>query len=119
MCLMLLGMMKTTILYTLYEYNRASFIEMFCVNKDRPQFNCNGKCKLALMQKEENEKRANDILKQLQLEIVYFSPVPRITFCGNPLFNATAKANRTFYYSHNYSFLFTSRSVKPPEIYQA
>lgn len=119
MCLMLLGMMKTTILYTLYEYNRASFIEMFCVNKERPQFNCNGKCKLALMQQEENEKRANDILKQLQLEIVYFSPVKPIAFSNIPLSLWTVKAKLPLYYSHNYTFLFISRSVKPPEVSRA
>lgn len=109
-------MMKTTILYTLHEYNRAAFIEMFCVNKDRPQFNCNGKCKLAKMQQEENEKRAHDLLKQLQLDVVYFSPIKSVSLIGNLLFYLPAKTKQPFCYGHDYSFLFTSRSVKPPEM---
>lgn len=117
MCLILLGMMKTTILYTLYDYNRATFIEMFCLNKDRPQFNCDGKCKLAEMQKEENEKRAHDLLKQLQLDVVYFSPIKPVNLTGNQLLCLSAKM--PFSYGPDYSFLFTSRSVKPPEMLRA
>jgi hypothetical protein len=58
MAIMFLSMMKTTILYTytMYEYDRASFIKMFCINKYRPQLKCNGQCKLSKMQNEENEK---------------------------------------------------------------
>jgi len=119
MCLVLTGMMKNTILYTIYEYNRASFVEMFCVNKDRPQLNCNGKCKLAQMQREQNEKRANDILKQLQLEIVYFSPVNPIRFSDNNLLLPTAKSNLPSYYDLPYSFIYIFKPVKPPEIHRA
>ncbi len=119
MCLVLTGMMKNTILYTIYEYNRASFVEMFCVNKDRPQLNCNGKCKLAQMQREQNEKRANDILKQLQLEIVYFSPVNPIRFSDNNLLLPAAKSNLPSYYDLPYSFIYIFKPVKPPEIHRA
>lgn len=116
MCLMFTGMMKTTILYTIYEYNRASFIEMFCVNKDRPQLNCNGKCKLAQMQQEKDEKRADDILKQLQLEIVYFSPVKPINLLNNGSPILTEKLRLPSYYNLPYSFIYTFKPVKPPEI---
>lgn|GEM_PF-389959 len=118
-CLILTGMMKTTILYSIYEYNRASFIEMFCVNKDRPQLDCNGKCKLAEMQKEQNEKRADDILKQLQLEIVYFSSVKPVNFSNNSLSVLPEKSKLTSYYNLPYSFIYIFKPVKPPETQQA
>lgn len=115
MCLVLLSMMKTTILYTVYQYNRSFFIEMFCVNKDRPQLQCDGKCKLAQMQQEENEKRANDKLKQLQLEVVYFSPVRPVTLINNSVPLPAAECKLPSYYDLPYSFIFISRPVKPPQ----
>lgn len=115
MCLVFLSMMKTTILYTVYQYNRSFFIEMFCVNKDRPQLRCDGKCKLAQMQQEENEKRASDKLKQLQLEVVYFAPVRPVTLINNSVPIWADQSNLPSYYHFSYSFIFISTPVKPPE----
>ena len=115
-CLVLTGIMKNTILYTIYEYNRAAFIEMFCVNKDRKQSDCNGKCMLAQMKHEENEKRANDILKQLHLEVIYFSSVKSTNFSNNRLPLRADKSTLPSYYTLPYSFIYTFKPVKPPEI---
>lgn len=37
---------KSAFIVGFYEYNRSVFIEIFCVNKDKPQIHCNGKCRL-------------------------------------------------------------------------
>lgn len=115
LCLMMVSMMKTTILSTFYQYDKASFIEMFCVNKNRPQLNCDGKCYLAKMQKEQNEKRASDFLKHLQLEVIYFSSANPFTFPNNNLSFPTVKANLPFDYSRTYSFLYSAKLAKPPQ----
>lgn len=108
--------MKTSILYTIYEYDKTFFIELFCVNKDRPQLKCNGHCKLAQMQREQNEKSADNILKQLQSETIYFSPV-LMSLTGNDRSFVIDKTQLPSYYNHLYSFLFTSKLLKPPAIY--
>ena len=113
MFIMLLSIMKISILYTVYEYDRAFFIELFCVNKDRPQLQCNGHCKLAQMQREENEKNADNILKQLQSETVYFSPVSMSAIDYDRSLTAN-EIQFPSYYDHPYSFLFTAKLVKPP-----
>ncbi|MCO5235081.1 MAG: hypothetical protein M9933_02340 [Chitinophagaceae bacterium] len=113
MLIMLLSIMKTSILYTVYEYDKAFFIELFCVNKDRPQLKCNGHCKLAQMQQEENEKNADNILKQLQSEIVYFSPVS-MSLIDKDCFLVTNKIQFPSYHNQLYSFLFTAKLIKPP-----
>lgn len=118
MFIMLLGLMKSSILYTIYEYDKAAFVELFCVNKDRPQLKCHGKCKLAQMQREENEKNADDILKQLQSEIVYSFPVRLTPLTDDAVLFAAAKTNLSSYCNYLYSFLFTSKQVKPPQQYQ-
>lgn len=116
MFIMLLSMMKTYVLYTVYEYDKAFFIDLFCVNKDRPQLKCNGHCKLAQMQKEENEKNADNILKQLQSETVYFSPVS-MSLTGYDRSLMTNKIQFPSYCNHLYSFLFTAKLIKPPAIF--
>ena len=119
MCVMLLSMMKGTMLYAVYQYNEAFFIELFCVNKNRPQLKCNGQCKLAQMQQEENERKANDVLRQLQSETTYFFPVRLMSLSDNELLLIAAKTKLPLYYHQLNSFLFISKPVKPPEIYSA
>lgn len=45
--------------YAGYEVNQQYIASTFCVNKDKPEMHCNGKCYLAnkLKQAEEKEKR--------------------------------------------------------------
>lgn len=114
MCIMLLSIMKIPVLYTIYEYDKAFFVELFCVNKDRPQLECNGQCKLSQMQQEKNEKSADDFLKQLQSETVYIFSVKTMSLTDKNLSLLAVKTKLPSYYNHLYSFLFTSKLVKPP-----
>ena len=107
--------MKNPVLYTIYEYDTDLFITMFCENKSRPQLKCNGKCYLAKMQKEQNENDASNRLKQLQTEIVYFTPISPLSIAGNKIC-LKEESKQTPYYKEIYSFLFTSHLVKPPEV---
>ena len=119
MFIMLLSMMKGTMLYIIYEYNKTFFIETFCVNKDRPQLKCNGQCKLAQMQREENEKKADDMLKQVQAETAFFFPVTSISLIDQEFLLMRSKTKLPIYYNHFYSFLFISKLAKPPEVFIA
>ncbi len=101
-------------LYTVYEYDTKLFVTMFCENKDRPQLKCNGKCYLSKMQKEQDEKDAESRLKQLQTEIVYYNATTSIYIAQNVL-RFVEETEQSAYYNRLYSFLFTSRLVKPPE----
>jgi hypothetical protein len=42
--------------YTYYKLDPVGFIEKWCVNKDKPELKCNGKCHL----KKVSEKKSND-----------------------------------------------------------
>lgn len=48
------------IVYAIYVANKNYVTEVFCINKDKPQLKCNGKChlakSLAKAEKEKNEK---------------------------------------------------------------
>lgn len=105
--------MKNAVLYTIYKYDSDTFIAMFCENKYRPQMKCDGKCKLAKMQKEQNEKEAADTLKQMQTETVSDTPVSSISIDNNELFSL-CKNKQGIYYDQSYSYLYTAELVKPP-----
>ncbi len=114
MCIMVISMMKTPVLYSIYEYDKAFFIELFCVNKERPQMACNGQCKLAKMQQEKDEKSAEDILKQLQFETVYFHSLKGGHAADKRLSSPADTTKLPDSYNHLYSFLFINKLVKPP-----
>lgn len=111
---MLISIMKNSVLYALYDYDKELFISIFCENKDRPQLKCNGKCKFAEMQKEQNEKDANNRLKQLQTEIVYYYPISSLDIAYNDFYSEEI-VRKEAYLNSLYSFLYTSQLVKPPD----
>lgn len=111
---MLIGIMKSPVLYAIYKYDTDLFITIFCENKSRPQMKCNGKCYLAKMQKEQNEKDASDVLKQLQTETVYYNFISPV-YVANNEFLFVEEPEKISYYNRPYSFLFTSHLVKPPQ----
>ncbi|GAA0880527.1 hypothetical protein GCM10009119_34970 [Algoriphagus jejuensis] len=53
----MLNSMVYSVIRGSYELNKAYIIENFCVNKDKPMMNCDGKCYLAEQMKEAKEKR--------------------------------------------------------------
>ncbi len=116
MGIMLLSMMKGTMLYAIYEYDKAVFIALFCVNADRPQLQCDGRCKLAEMQREQNERKADDLLKQFHVEAATFFPAKTMLLAGCQIMTLD-NTKLPVYYNHLYSYLFSSRLVKPPEIF--
>ena len=82
--LMLVCLMKNSILYAVYGFDRDVFIELFCINKDRPYLHCDGKCELSKILKEKQKDNATAVLLQLQLENQYFPPSFSFTFAETP-----------------------------------
>jgi len=61
-----------------FELNQNYIAAELCVNKDKPQLHCNGKCYLMkkLKQAEEKEQKQERQLQKIQLqEPVYYTPV--------------------------------------------
>lgn len=74
---------------------------------------CDGKCKLAKMQKEQNEKEAADTLKQMQTETVFNTPVHPFAI-GNHALSSSKIVKQAGYCNQLYSFLYTAKLLKPP-----
>jgi hypothetical protein len=111
---MLISLMKNTVLYTIYTYDSKLFITLFCENIDRPQLKCNGKCEMAKMQKENKEKNASNTLKELLSKITFYNSNKPFYLADNNVC-LLDKPEQSAYYNNLYSFLYSSRLLKPPK----
>jgi hypothetical protein len=62
---------KNSVLLSFYALNSSSFVELLCVNKEKPQLKCNGKCQLSKIAKEESKKNTPTTNINVQDEVVY------------------------------------------------
>ena len=59
---------------TYYITFTETFIENYCVNKDRPKLNCDGKCELSkLLERDSSEQdQQKDVMMMTSVEIVFY-----------------------------------------------
>lgn len=97
-----------------YETHLNEIIEKYCINKDKPELQCNGKCHLA---KEITGIDATDDTKAIvnvsaAFYPVYFQQVEQSTFT----FIATKKSTKFYKYLYTYSYLLSNKIDKPPMV---
>ena len=70
--LLTLRVMIAPIVYLDYEFNKEFIIKNYCVNKNRPQLHCDGKCylakKLKAAQERDEEKSLQNFVEKLLTE---------------------------------------------------
>lgn len=94
--------LRSCFMLTYYVVDTDNFIELYCVNKSKPQLHCNGKCALSMQQTEKDtqplntENRVPEILLiplnlihseyRIDLEIhAYLKEKPSYAFCASRL----------------------------------
>ncbi len=94
--------------YIIYEDYIAEFL---CVNKDKTELQCNGKCYLMQRLSEQNEEKKQNLpkilLEEYPIGFVYLASLS--TKKQNPISN-----QKHFCYHNHYTYLFTSYSFHPP-----
>lgn len=111
----LLGIVKNSLLYTVYNFNSKLFTEVLCENKEKPELHCEGKCYISKMKMEENNKKSSHhSFKQVPLEISFFNPLPQINFQISTT-SFIPKAKYSIYLNPLYAFTYIFNLVKPPE----
>ncbi len=89
------------------------FIERLCTNKDKPELNCDGKCELAKMLKQQSQDNEVPIdFGFLKSETVLFIT----TFFDVELLTPTLGSFVRLQYANNYCFLFSDRITRPPQV---
>ncbi|ASW75013.1 hypothetical protein IQ37_00075 [Chryseobacterium piperi] len=97
-----------------YVANYNYIVETLCINKDKPEIHCNGKCYLSKELAKTNDTESTPFSKgkssgQKVLDIYI---LPEITEIKNT--NTKYHTRFSFIYETNYSFLFLKHIFRPP-----
>lgn len=93
-----------------YLVDNSSFTELFCVNQDKPEMECNGKCELSKLNESPDSKEKPSHLDFLQRQVVlFFNPMQKLE-----VFEFSEVNNFTSVYSNNYKFQYAYRITHPP-----
>lgn len=69
---MLFNSIKSGFMISFYLVDNSSFTELFCVNQDKPELECNGKCELSNLNEDSTSKDKPSHLDFLQQQVVLF-----------------------------------------------
>jgi hypothetical protein len=62
--------------WTTFILNQEKITEQFCVNKEKPELKCNGKCHLAKqLENEEEQTTSPSSLKRIHLTLYFSEPI--------------------------------------------
>lgn len=111
--LLFMRVMVAPVIFLQYEFNKEYIIKNYCVNKNRLQLHCDGKCYLAkkLKAAEQNEENQSKIqVFNLLIEVFHETSLNLI-----PLRLTTQlKTTPNFSYGNIYQYDFLFSMFKPP-----
>lgn len=94
-----------------FVINQDYIAEFFCVNQDRPELECNGKCYLMQRLEEQNEKKRQN-LPPIAMEEY---PIGFVKFIALDIPKKERKTNSIFIDNrNNYHFIYSDSSFRPP-----
>lgn len=108
--------MKSALVMSYYIVFTDTFIENYCINKDKPELNCDGKCELSkLLERDSSEQDHQEGMMLLtSAEIVFYLSK------SQNLFNLSnfPKDNKPafVFIPQIYAFDFRKKLIKPPEV---
>lgn len=96
-----------------YELNKKAITEQFCINKNKPQLHCNGKCHLKkqLQKADDNhseQQQHNTKQGEWTVFILPSQPLPAAIFPTPGITNYIVQ-------SEDYCFLFSDGLLRPPQ----
>ncbi|MDO6598162.1 hypothetical protein Q4512_14660 [Oceanihabitans sp. 2_MG-2023] len=99
-----------------YQLNIDYIVETYCVNKEKPTLQCNGKCHLAKqLQPTSNTSNSDDAISSLveAFTFVYYNDYPSLIF--NTVFLLESR-EKSFFYTKNYTYKFEYSHFRPPTV---
>ena len=111
--LYLVAMLRPIQPYLEYILNQDYIAEFLCVNKDKPELQCNGKCHLAKELKKQQEKEplstATVFMENYPIGFVTIFKIDKPSTCA-------LKVHHTYFYSTLYQFKYCHDKSQPPEL---
>lgn len=112
-CLLMQMSSRLLIIGTFYA-NREYITTHFCVNKDKPQMKCGGRCYLHKELKENDKKNGNALMHPEKFQEFVFIIPSKLNFSvSTPL---TSKKAYTLMRTSQYSYSFVPDCFRPPAI---
>ncbi|QNM87127.1 hypothetical protein H9W90_13370 [Polaribacter pectinis] len=103
-------MLKPIAPFVEYAIDYDYISKVLCINKDKPEMSCNGKCQL--MQKLEQQKK--DDFKSLRIHMEEY-PIGFVKILGIANKNIVCNSKiALFRYTKNYNFLYSKDVFHPP-----
>ncbi len=95
-----------------YQTHINEVIEKYCINKDKPQLQCNGQCHLAKQMSAVNTDDSSDVLVDISTAFfpVYFQEIQKISI----IVNGFTQTNSFYTYSTLYKSSHSSNVDRPP-----
>lgn len=109
--LYILAMTRPVMPLVEYLINEDYIAEFLCINKDKVELQCNGKCYLMQKLQEQNDEKKQNLPKIAMEEYpIGFVSFTAIVFQTKRVFNASIESN----YLNRYSYQFCRNSFHPP-----
>ena len=109
--LIMFNTLRVPLTFLYYEIDPVGFIEKLCVNQDKPELQCNGKCHLTKVTKSsEDDKTTN---KTSNFEVLLFSqPLSDYKI----ITSFTTQKKKFFSYLNLYNFKYNISCFHPPQV---
>lgn len=109
---MLFNSIKSGFMISFYLVDNSSFTELFCVNIDKPEMECNGKCEISKLSQDSTTKEKPTHLDFLQRQVVlFFNPMQQLE-----VFQFSEEENTLITYLNNYTYQYLPKSFHPPSL---
>lgn len=108
----MIAMLKPIAPFVEYALNKDYIVEFLCINQDKPEMQCNGKCHLYKTVEKQQEKTPTSL--EISLKEYPIGFVKILNLNTNTTISSYPKKN--FFYDLNYNYLFSSSVFHPPTV---
>lgn len=99
--------------YAYYFLDTSDFIERFCENKDKPELQCDGKCHLKNVVKNDSADNDKIPFKDINLKEITLFVVNQLSY---NIFSLSIKETQLLNYNNLYGYSFISSLDHPPQV---
>ncbi|WP_452227835.1 MULTISPECIES: hypothetical protein [unclassified Lacinutrix] len=111
--LLLFNGMRVTLNYGYYHIDTIGFIEAFCVNQDKPELKCNGKCHLKKVSKsQDKDQKTPESIVDFKELLLFTNTMETIVFQQK----IRLKKQNPSTYQNLYSFHNINDCFHPPKV---
>ena len=103
-------MLKPIAPFVEYAINYDYFSKVLCINKNKPQLNCKGKCQLMI----KLQKKQDEDYKSLRIHMEEY-PIGFVKILNLKNKKDISNSKKSiFFYTKNYNYLFSKELFNPP-----